>query len=243
MKSLLAAFIILILIHLILAVGFVGWLQASNRIDGERVQAVVEMFKPTLSEVEKLKAEAEAAEAEAQAARDQLMRLESVAKGPQTLEDRLAANFEADEFDLHRLERLNAETEAIRRRLDQDKTLIAQELAALQARQKEFDELVERRTASMRDEDFNRAVKTLEQLPANQAKGVIKQYVAAGKMDDAVDYLAAMQLRKSAGILKAFKSEEEIPQAALLLHELRNRGNVPFSQANTTGPNPEQPAS
>jgi len=242
MKSLLAAFIILILIHLILAVGFVGWLQASNRMDGERVQAVVEMFKPTISEVEQLKAEAEAAEAEAQAARDQLMRLESVAKGPQTLEDRLAANFEADEFDLHRLERLNAETEAIRRRLDQDKALIAEELAALQARQKEFDELVERRTASMRDEDFNRAVKTLEQLPAKQAKGVVQQYVAAGKMDDVVDYLAAMQLRKSAGILKAFKSEEEIPQAARLIHELRNRGVVQFGQANGD-PAPEQPDS
>ncbi len=242
MKSLLAAFIILILVHLILAVGFVGWLQASNRIDGERVKAVVDMFKPTLDEVDKLKAEAEAAEAQAQAARDQLMRLESVAKGPQTLEDRLAANFEADEFDLHRLERLNAETEAIRRRLDQDKALIADELAALQARQEEFDELVERRTAAMRDEDFNRAVKTLEQLPPNQAKGMIQEYVAAGRMDDAVDYLAAMQLRKSAGILKAFKSEEDIPQAATLLEELRNRGNDPFGQANHESA-PEQPAS
>lgn len=242
MKSLLAAFIILILIHLILAVGFVGWLQASNRIDGERVQAVVEMFKPTLAEVDQLKAEAEKAEAEAQAARDQLMRLESVAKGPQTLEDRLTMNFEADEFDLHRLERLNAETEAIRRRLDQDKQLIAKELAELQARQEAFDELVERRTASMRDEDFNRAVKTLEQIPANQAKGMIQQYIAAGKMNDAVDYLAAMQLRKSAGILKAFKSEEEIPQAALILEELRNRGKDPFGQANSAQ-TPEQPAS
>ena len=242
MKSLLAAFIILILIHLILAVGFVGWLQASNRLNGERVQQVVDMFKPTVAEVEQLKAEAEAAEAEAHAARDQLMRLESVAKGPQPLEDRLPMNFEADEFDLHRLERLNAETQAIRRRLDQDKALIAEELAALQARQDAFDELVERRTAAMRDEDFNRAVKTLEQLPPNQAKGMIQQYIAAGKTTDAVDYLAAMQLRKSAGILKAFKSEEEIPTAAMLLDELRNRGQDPFGQANA-GANPEQPES
>ena len=242
MKSLLAAFIILILVHLILAVGFVGWLQASNRLNGERVQQVVDMFKPTVAEVEQLKAEAEAAEAEAQAARDQLMRLESVAKGPQTLEDRLTMNFEADEFDLHRLERLNAETQAIRRRLDQDKALIAEELAALQARQDAFDELIERRTAAMRDEDFNRAVKTLEQLPPKQAKGVVQQYIADGQMEEVVDYLAAMQLRKSAGILKAFKSEEEIPTAATLLDELRNRGQDPFGQA-SVGANPEQPES
>ncbi|MBB6430741.1 hypothetical protein [Algisphaera agarilytica] len=242
MKSLLAAFIILILIHLILAVGFVGWLKASNRLDGERVQAVVEMFKPTIAEVDQLKAEAEAAEAEAAAARDQLMRLESVAKGPQTLEDRLAQNFEADEFDLHRLERLNAETEAIRRRLDQDKALIAQEWAALQEQQAIFEEMVKVRTASMRDEDFDRAVKTLEQLPPKQAKGVVQQYIADGQMEEVVDYLAAMQLRKSAGILKAFKSEEDIPQAAEILEQLRTRGKDPFGQA-TAGGTSEQPQS
>lgn len=241
-KSLLAAFIILLLIHLILAVGFVGWLQASNRLDGERMQAVVDMFTPTIDEVEKLRAEAEAAEAEAQAARDQLIRLESVAQGPQTLEDRLTMNFEADEFDLHRLERLNAETEAIRRRLDQDKQLIAKELDELREQQAEFDELVARTTASLRDDDFKRAVATLEQLPAKQAKQVIQQYLADGKTDDAVDYLASMQLRKSAGILKAFKTEEELPQAAMLIDELRNRGADPFGQA-SNATTTEPPAS
>ncbi|MEM9420508.1 MAG: hypothetical protein AAGA25_15870, partial [Planctomycetota bacterium] len=199
-------------------------------------------FKPTIAEVDQLKAEAEAAEADAAAARDQLMRLESVAKGPQTLEDRLAENFEADEFDLHRLERLGAETEAIRRRLDQDKALIAGEWAKLQADKAIFEEMVKVRTASMRDEDFDRAVKTLEQLPPKQAKGVVQKYIADGQMAEVVDYLAAMQLRKSAGILKAFKSEEDIPQAAEILERLRTRGKDPFGQANTGGTT-EQPQS
>lgn len=242
MKSLLAAFIILLLIHLILAVGFVGWLGASNRLDGQRVQQVVDMFKPTIAEVQQLQTEAEKAKAEAQAARDQLMRLESVADGAKTLEDRLMENFEADEIDLHRLERLNAETEAIRRRLDQDKQLIAEELAELQARQKTFDELVARRTDAMQEEDFSRAVKTLEQLPPKQGKEMIQQYLAAGQLDEAVDYLAAMQLRKSAGILKTFKTEAEIPQAAMLLEALRTRGQDPFGQADA-GNRPEQPSS
>lgn len=229
MKTLVAAFVVLLLVHLILAVGFVGWLGATDRVNGERLQAVVDLFEPTIAQQEELQAEAEAAAAEARAARDQLMRLESVAAGPQTIEERLMENFEADEFDLHRLERLNAETEAIRLRLDQDKALIAEELAKLEAREREFEELLNRRTANMRDEDFERAYKTLEQLPPKQAKGVIEEYMAAGRLDDAVDYLAAMQLRKSAGILKAFKGEEDIENAALLIHKLRERGQVAFS--------------
>ena len=236
MKSLLAAFIILLLLHLILAVGFVGWLGASDRLDGERVQRVVEMFRPTLAEERAAAAAAEVAQAQAAATRDQLMRLESVADGPQTLEQRLMQNFEADEVDLHRLERLNAETQAIRRRLEQDKKLIADQLAELQAQQAEFDELVEQRTNAMQDEDFRRAVQTLEQLPAKQAKEMVQQYMARGEVDVVVDYLAAMQLRKSAAVLKAFKSPEEIPQATLLLEQLRLRGQDPFNSARLPRP-------
>ena len=243
MKSLLSAFIVLVFLHLIFAVGFVGWLKASDRMNGERVKAVVELFKPTLAEEAQAKAEAEEAEAQAAAARDQLIRLNSVANGPQTVEDRLMANFEADEFDLHRLERLNTETEAIRRRLAQDKALIAKQLSDLEAREAEFNDMVARRTESMQEEDFKQAVKTLEQLPPKQGRDVIKHYVAQGQLDEAVDYLAAMQLRKSAGILKAFKDPQDIPLAAQLIDELRLRGQDPFGQAEADAvPNLEQPA-
>ena len=230
MKSLLSAFIILVFLHLIAAVGFVGWLGATDRVNGERIQRVVDVFTPTVAQEQQNKADAEAAAAEAEAVRQQLVRLESVADGPKTLEDRLMENFEDDEFDLHRLERLNAETEAIRRRLDQDKQLIAKEWTELQQREAAFEELVARRTEGMQQDDFKRAVKTLEQLPAKQAKEMVQQYIADGQIDDAVDYLAAMQLRKSAGVLKAFKSEEDIPQAAELLKKLRDRGKDPFGQ-------------
>lgn len=234
MKSLLAAFLILLLLHLIAAVGFVGWLQASDRLDGERVAQAVDLFRPTLAQQAQTRADAEQAEADAAAARDQLLRLEKVANGPQTLEDRLMQNFEADELDLHRLERLQAETDAIRRRLDQDKKLISDQLAELEAQREEFDAIVAQRTAEMQDEDFRRAVKTLEQLPAKQAKEMVQQYMAAGDIDTVVDYLAAMQLRKSAGVLKAFKNPEEIPQATQLLEQLRVRGKDPFAPASPT---------
>ncbi|MEM7626407.1 MAG: hypothetical protein AAF333_12495 [Planctomycetota bacterium] len=235
MKALLAAFIILVFLHLIAAVGFIGWLGATDRVNGERLQQVVDVFTPTIAQEEQSRLDAELAAAEAEAVRQQLVRLENVADGPKTLEDRLMENFEDDEFDLHRLERLNSETEAIRRRLDQDKQLIAKEWADFEKRETEFQEMVARRTAVMQEEDFKRAVKTLEQLPPKQAKQMVQQYIADGKIDDAVDYLAAMQLRKSAAVLKAFKAEEDIPQAAELLQKLRDRGKDPFGGAEAGG--------
>lgn len=234
MKSLLSAFLILLLLHVMAAIGFVGWLSASDRLNRERVQLVVDAFKPTVAEEMKRRDEAEKAAAKAAEARDQLMRLEAVASGPMTLEDRLMKNFEADEIDLHRLERLHAETDAIRTRLEQDKAIIAQQLAELEAKQQAFDDMVASRTAEMQDEDFKRAVNTLEQLPPKQAKGVIQQYVADGKLEEAVDYLASMQLRKSAGILKAFKDEAEVPQVTQLLEQLRTRGIDPFGTSGST---------
>ena len=82
----------------------------------------------------------------------------------------------------------------------------------------------------MQDEDFKRAVKTLEQLPARQAKDVVQQMLGQGKLDQAVDYLAAMQLRKSAGVLKAFKSEAEVVQVTRLIEQLRLRGVDPMRE-------------
>ncbi len=235
MKTLLVTIIVLVVLHLIAAAGFVGWLGASDRVSMERVRLVVDAFTPTLTEQARARAEAAAAEAEAAAARDRLMRLDRVAQGPETIEQRLMKNFEADEMDLHRLERLQAETEAIRRRLDQDKALIAEQLAALEAERAAFEAAVAERAGQMEDEDFRRAVRTLEQLPAKQAKAMIQQYLAADQVSEAVDYLAAMQLRKSAGVLKAFKDGPEIAQATLLLEELRTRGvDLPGAEAGDT---------
>ena len=124
MKSLLSAFILLLLIHLIAAVGFVGWLKASDRLDGERLQRVVDVFTPTRAAESAAMVEAEAAEAKAAAARDELARLERAGRGPQTLAEQLAGNRDDDRFARLRLERLKDETQAIRTRLDQDKACL-----------------------------------------------------------------------------------------------------------------------
>jgi hypothetical protein len=44
-----------------------------------------------------------------------------------------------------------------------------------------------------------------------------------------VDYLAAMQMRKAAGVLKEFKTPQEVAQASELLELLRRRGVDPIA--------------
>lgn len=235
MKALASSILLLILLHVLAAVGFVAWLGASGRVNGERLDEVVEIFRPTITEDMKRQEEIEAAEKLAVEQRDQLLRLERVANGPQSIEDRLRENFETDEVSLHRLERLTSETAAIRRRLDQDKAMIAKEKAELEADRAAFETAMAERLEKTKEEDFVRAVKTLEQLPSKQSKEMIRQLVLSDKLEQAVDYLAAMQLRKSAGVLKAFKEERDIPLATQLVERLRMRGLDPLGRGYIPG--------
>ena len=143
----------------------------------------------------------------------------------------MAANRTEDNYDRYRLERLKADTRAIRTRLDQDKAEITRGLADLRAREAAFDERVARRTEALQNEDFRRVVASLEKLPPKQAKDVLVAYVEAGDSEQAVDYLAAMQLRKSAGVLKTFKTPEETQLAAQLIEQLRTRSTAAAAAA------------
>ena len=53
------------------------------------------------------------------------------------------------------------------------------------------------------------------------------ELIKQGKQDEVVEYLAAMQLRKSAAILDQFKADNEVPVAAQLLEASRTRGITP----------------
>jgi len=111
----------------------------------------------------------------------------------------------------------------------------------LATREAEFARRVANRSAELQNEDFRRAVASLESLPPKQAKAVIDAYVEAGEGDLAVDYLAMMQLRKSAGVLKAFKAEEDLPRAAWLIEKIRTRSEAAARAATNDNPPPTEP--
>ena len=80
------------------------------------------------------------------------------------------------------------------------------------------------------DEDFKKAVGLLEALKPKQAKQILQDMLQDGKELEAVEYLAAMKMRKAAGVLGQFKQNQEIAQATMLVERLRQRGiNLPGS--------------
>ncbi len=224
MRMLAGVIVTVVTLHLLAAAGGFVWLAASDRLDRDRLTAVVDLFRPTIAEQQMREAEAQAAEEEALAMQRHLIRMEDVADGPQSLEDRLARKLEGDDFALHRLARMQEESSAIQQRVDRDRAYVDAQLRRLATERQAFEETRQTYQEQMLDEDFRRAVKTLEQLKGKQAKQLLQNLLDAGELEQVVDYLAAMNLRKSAAILKEFKSDAEAAVAMEIVEALRLRG-------------------
>ena len=86
----------------------------------------------------------------------------------------------------------------------------------------------------MTDEQFRKAVKSLESLPPKQAREVVLELVRTNRMDTAVAYLDAMSSSKASNLLKSFKSEDETKVATELLERLRMLGLESEARAERT---------
>ncbi len=228
MKSFAVAMMAIIVIHLIALGAGVGWLWSSGRLNHERIDRVVDMFSITIEE-EQQQLEEIARQVEQEQERiDDARRLEKAAEGPVTLQDRLVEDQQTNELAMHRLERLQRETEDLRQQIERAKGLIARQKSELEAKRVEFEEYIEQKTRTMRDKHFLQTVQMYEQLKPKQAKQMFQQLVVEGQTDKVVDYLAAMQLRKASKVLGEFKEPNEVAQAKMLLERLRNRGIQPL---------------
>ncbi len=224
MKQVGLAILVVLILNLLVLGGFIAWLGGSGRLSRERLQKVVEVFTPTI-EQERLRLEEEAQlEAESAERARQAARLEAVSGGARTLEQKLDEEDLANELQARMLDRLTAESAAIRRRLESSKQVIAQLKAELDAERQALQDTIEAETQKRTSEDFQQAVAFYEQLSPKQAKGAFQALLAQGKTDEVLDYLGAMQLRKAGAVLRQFKTQEEIVQAAMLLEALRDRG-------------------
>lgn len=237
MKAFTLAILIVAFLHVLATFGFAGWLYGTGRLNRERVMAVVETFKPTLEEEARQKEEATRLEAEAKAVAENAARLEATAEGPLTLTDRLAADEQKDEVAVQRLERLQRETTDLRRQIDRAKELLAKQKGELDDEREAFDDFVASTTTRLQDSDFQQAVGMYEGLKPRQSKQMFQDLIAKGETEKVVNYLASMQGRKAAAVLKEFKSPPEIEQATMLIQKLSERGvypvpNAPLAEAN-----------
>lgn len=214
---------IVALLNLLAIAGFVGWLYTSGRLDSDRYQKAVAMFSPTIEE-EKAAAAAERKKEEAlRVEQEKIAHLKRVEQGPVTLLDRLTVDQQMDELAMHKLSRLQTEVRDLRQGLEMQNRQLAMERQKLAEDRQAYEAYHARRQAMLESEDFQQAVEMLEQVKPAQGKQILQDLAARGKMDQVVQYMAAMDLRKSAAILREFKTPQEVSDAATLVERIRQR--------------------
>lgn len=221
----------LLVIHLLAVLVFVGWLHTSGRISKERLDKTVEIFRMT---TENQKAKELEDEQFAEAARlkmEEAVRLEQTAQnGSVSMSQRLDRSRQDNGMALIRLERMEKERQALQRFAKNLEARLQKEREDLEQREAKFREFLASESQRRQDEDFKKAVGLLEALKPKQAKQILQDMLQDGKEFEAVEYLAAMKMRKAAGVLGQFKQNQEIAQATMLVERLRQRGiNLPGS--------------
>ncbi len=238
MKTAWHLFVGLLLLHLIAAVAFVGWMYMDGRINKERLQGMVDTFSLTIDEEAAQAAEAQMLTEQAQQVAEQAARLEAVAEGPTTLRDRLADDQRASETSRIKIGFINAQNKALREEMARFKADHAQRVEQLETDREGFEQQVKQRAEQAEDANFQQVVELYETQPAKQTKQAFQSLMQQGKTDQVVAYLAAMSSRKAGKVLSQFKSPEEIPQAADLLERLRDRDAYSLDQQTPPPGNP-----
>lgn len=224
MRSLLAAILLLVTLHVVAAIGLVGWLRYSGRLDRQRVRRVVEVFTPTIAQEQARLNQKEQETQESRAAELRLAELEEIGRGPRTVSDRLTADQQQRELAMRKMERLEDDIRALTRNLELTRKSVATEREALDKERREFEEFRQEEQARRQSENFQAAVRTYQSLKPKQAKSMLQVLLSSGRQGDVVEYLAAMPLRSRTAILNEFRGDAEAAQAAMLIQQLRDRG-------------------
>lgn len=224
MKAALVALCVMAIANILAVLGFVGWLKATDRLNGARIEQVRQLFAPTLAQD---KSRLDAAESKAAVDVKAAKEAARLAHPAVTSEMELTARIETTEMDRQRQQRLRDEIAqlqaAIGAKLDELGRLKVQ---VAQARQ-EFEEMTRKTRELTTDQQFKKSLGVLETMKPSQAKSAFQEMMAGpdGK-ERAVSYLNAMDEGVRSKILQEFVKDE--PKVATeLLEALRTRGVPP----------------
>jgi hypothetical protein len=231
MKTLLKLVLVLAVANLLAVAGFVGWLFASGRVDGERVTRVRDIFRPTIAEEEAARAEAAntAAEADRLAADDLRVRGLPLASG-----EEIAAEDRFRDRATLALKSLEEQHRRMQDDLRSREEAVTDREEALTVRQEEWEASIADSKDRQTNAQFRKAVRLLEAAPPKQGREWVLELIKSGRADLAVTYLDAMNPAKSANLLKAFKSEGDAMVATDLLERLRKLGLGREASTDTT---------
>lgn len=225
MKAIGWATLVLLLLHLLAGAGYVGWLASSGRIDRDRLRRAAAIFEVPIEEekqqVEKLKAEAEQQAKKLHMAQA-LQHVETV--GLKSFNQMITESAGKEQVADLRADRIARDIEDLRRRFEADKQLVEKRLKEVQAREMALKKLLEEEASLRESRDFKLAVQMYEQLKPRQVKDMFAELIRQNQTGQVVEYLAAMQLRQAASVIKEFKAPQEVPVATQLMELLRARG-------------------
>lgn len=226
MKHALIAIAILAVANLVAILGFAGWLKASDRLDGARIEKVRQIFAPTIGRQKQVDEEAAASSVAQHKAAEVAGRLSRPAI---TSEMELSARIQTTELDRQRQQRLRDEIgqlqTTIGAKLDELEALKAQ---VAQARL-EFESLTQKTRELASDQQFKKSLGVLEAMKPGQARAALQEVmVAPAGKEKAVAYLNAMDEGIRAKVMQEFlKAEPKV--AADLLEALRTSGVPPVT--------------
>jgi len=208
--------------NLLALIGLVAWMQATDRLDANRVQKLREMFSVTIS--------AERAQEEqkivlAQAAEVQAKAGAQIGKDPTTAEDKLEAAAVREEVETQRARRVQRETSDLINTLMREREELERQREAFGIQMVEFEAMRARIAEEEGSEQFQKTVQLYQTVKPVEAKNMMRSLIADGQTDQVVSYINALQSRIASKIISEFQAEDP-NLAADLLEKLRMRGTA-----------------
>jgi hypothetical protein len=206
--------------NLIALAGIIAYLSATGRLDGDRLREVRQLFTQTTAQrAEQAKLAGEKAVIDAAAAKEQA----KVGTPPITAGDAMDLKLQQSQIDAARIESLKREVQILQETLARQKAALDSERVAFEKQKKDFELARETVQKTESDEQFRKALATIEGLKADKAKAALQTLIDQQQTDQAVSYLNAMQERTRTKILDVFiKADPKV--ATDLLERLRTRG-------------------
>ncbi|MBL0927867.1 MAG: hypothetical protein IBJ11_09480 [Phycisphaerales bacterium] len=210
----------LALANLLALAGVLGWMWQSQRLSRERVDRVREIFAATVPAEAKKKDEEDRAAAEAARAAAEAAK---VGRPPVSAEQRLEIIREYDESVRQRTQRIQRETQDLLRQLDERQAMLARQKSEFEAERDAFIRMRDEIAKREGDEQFGKAVGLYQSLPPEQSAPMLRVLIDAGKPEQVVSYLNAMQTRAASKLIQQFQQQDP-KLAADLLERLRVYG-------------------
>ncbi|MEX2672232.1 MAG: hypothetical protein WD294_09000 [Phycisphaeraceae bacterium] len=223
MKTAWTVFASLCVLHLLGLLGLAAWAGATQRVDRERLAAVVDLFRQPIGDEEAQELDAQVEQDANEAAQRVEQTLDGA--GSESIAERLESDQLRHDMTLRQLERTREEVRSLSRNLQLSQQRVEEQREALVAEQEALEERARELQEQLDDEGFRRAVALYESLPPRQTKQMFIELIDGQERDQVVAYLMAMQPRKASAVLREFTTVEEVAHAVTLTELLRARGS------------------